>query len=92
MGKKRHSVEQIIRILRQAEVFSSQGKKVDEFCRELGISDATFYNWRKAYGGLQIDQAKRLKELEAENTRLKRAVAELTLNNQILKDVSEGNF
>jgi transposase-like protein len=88
MGKKRHSVEQIIRILRQAEVLSSQGKKVDEFCRELGISDGTFYNWRKSYGGLQIDQAKRLKELEAENNRLKRAVAELTLDNQILKDVS----
>lgn len=92
MGKKRHSVEQIIRLLRQAEVLAAQGKKVPEICREIGISDYSYYTWRKMYGGMQVDQAKRLKELEAENNRLKRAVAELTLDNQILKDVSKGNF
>ena len=63
-----------------------------EMCRELAISDATYYKWRREYGGMQISQAKRLKELEVENTRLKRAVADLTLNNQILKDVASGNF
>ncbi len=92
MGKKRHSVEQIIRLLRQAEVLAAQGKKVPEICRDLGISDYSYYTWRKMYGGMQVDQAKRLKELEAENNRLKRAVADLTLDNQILKDVSKGNF
>ncbi len=92
MGKKNYSVEQIIRFLRQAEVLSSQGKTVAEICRELGVSDHTYYKWRKMYGGLQVDQAKRLKELEAENNRLKRAVAELALDNQILKDISKGNF
>ncbi len=92
MGKKKHSVEQIIRLLRQAEVLAAQGKKVQEICREIGISDYSYYTWRKMYGGMQIDQAKRLKELEAENNRLKRAVADLTLDNQILKDVSRGNF
>ncbi|MGH1353333.1 MAG: transposase, partial [Methyloligellaceae bacterium] len=66
MGKKKPSVEQIIRTLRQAEVLSAQGKKVSEICREIGISDYTYYTWRKAYGGMQVDQAKRLKELEAE--------------------------
>lgn len=88
----RRSPEQIIRMLRQAEVLAGQGKTVDVICRELGISDATYYKWRKDYGGMGMDQAKRLKELELENKRLKMAVANLTLDNQILKDVASGNF
>ncbi len=93
MGKVlRRSPEQIIRMLRQAEVLTGQGKTVDIICRELGISDATYYKWRKEYGGMGMDQAKRLKELELENKRLKTAVADLTLDNQILKDVASGNF
>jgi transposase-like protein len=84
--------EQIIRKLRQAEVLSGQGKTVEQFCRELGISDATYYKWRKDYGGMGMDQARRLKALEAENGRLKRVVADLSLDNQVLKDVASGNF
>lgn len=78
--------------MRQGEVMIGQGKGVGQMCRELGITDATYYKWRKEYGGMEISQARRLKELELENTRLKRAVADLTLNNQILKDVASGNF
>ena len=93
MGKQiRRTPEQIIRKLRQAEVLSAQGKTVEQICRELGVSDATYYKWRKDYGGMGMDQAKRLKELEAENARLKRVVADLSLDNQILKDVASGNF
>ena len=92
MSKLRHKPEQIIRKLRQAEVLSGQGKSVDEICRALGVSDATYYKWRKEYGGMGVSQAKRLKELEAENARLKRVVADLTLDKQILKDAAEGNF
>ena len=91
MVKQRHSSEQIIRMLRQGEVLLSQGKNINEVCKELGISDATYYKWRKEYGGMQISQAKRLKDLELENSRLKRAIADLTLSNLILKDVAEGN-
>jgi putative transposase len=92
MSKLRHKPDQIIRKLRQAEVLSGQGKSVEEICRELGVSDATYYKWRKEYGGMGVSQAKRLKELEAENARLKRVVADLTLDKQILKDAAEGNF
>ena len=92
MAKKRRGPEQIIRMLKQAEVLGSQGLSVTEITRELGVSDNTYYKWRKEYGGMQIDQARRLKELESENKRLKRAVAELTLDNQVLKDVTAGNF
>jgi len=92
MGRKRYTSEQIIRYLRQAEVLSSQGRSVSEICREIGITENTYYRWRKEYGGMQIDQARRLKELERENSRLKRAVADLTLDNQILKEAAEGNF
>ena len=92
MGRKRYTPEQIIRHLRQAEVLSSEGRNVPEICRELGVTANTYYRWRKEYGGMQINQAKRLKELERENSRLKRAVAELTLDNLILKESSEGNF
>ena len=92
MRKLRHQPEQIIRKLRQAEVLSGQGKSVEEICRALGVSDATYYKWRKEYGGMGVSQAKRLKALEAENARLKRVVADLTLDKQILKDAAEGNF
>ncbi len=93
MGKlRRHTAEQIIRKLRQADVLSGQGQKVEQICRELGISDATYYKWRKDYGGMGVTQAKRLKELEAENVRLKRVVADLSLDKQILKDAASGNF
>lgn len=92
MARKRYTPEQIIRNLRQAEVLSSQGRNVPEICREIGVTVNTYYRWRKEYGGMQVNQAKRLKELERENSRLKRAVANLTLDNLILKESSEGNF
>ena len=92
MSKLRHKPEQIIRKLRQAEVLSGQGKNVEEICRELGVSDATYYKWRKDYGGMGVIQAKRLKALESENARLKLVVADLSLDKQILKDAAEGNF
>lgn len=92
MGRKRYTPEQIIRLLRQAEVLSSEGRNVPEICREIGVTANTYYRWRKEYVGMQVSQAKRLKELERENSRLKRAVADLTLDNQILKEASEGNF
>jgi transposase-like protein len=92
MGRKRYTPEQIIRHLRQAEVLSSQGRNVPEICREIGVTANTYYRWRKEYGGMGVNQAKRLKELERENSRLKRAVADLTLDNLILKESSEGNF
>lgn len=90
--KKSYGAEQIIGLLRQSNVLLSQGKSITEVCRQLGISDATYYKWRKVYGGLKVDQAKRLKELERENARLKRAVADLTLDKLILKEAAEGNF
>ena len=92
MPRKRYTAEQIIRYLRQAEVLSSQNKSVSEICREIGVSENTYYRWRKVYGGMGVDQARRLKELERENGRLKTAVADLTLDNLILKEASEGNF
>lgn len=92
MRRKRHTAEQIIGLLRQAEVALAQGRTVGEICRELGISEASFYRWRSEYGGLKVDQALRLKDLERENARLKRAVAELTLDKLILKEAAEGNF
>ena len=92
MGRKRYSAEQIIRLLRQAEVLSSEGRNLPEICREIGVTTNTYYRWRKEYGGMQVNQAKRLKELEKENSRLKRAVADLTLDNLILKEASKGNF
>ncbi len=92
MGRKRYTPERIIRLLRQSEVLSSEGRNLSEICREIGVTLNTYYRWRKEYGGMQINQAKRLKGLEQENSRLKRAVADLTLDNQILKEASEGNF
>ena len=91
MSKKKYNSEEIIRILRQGEVLIGQGKSISQVCKELSISEVTYYKWRKEYGGMQIPQAKRLKNLELENMRLKRAVADLTLSNLILKDVAEGN-
>jgi transposase-like protein len=92
MPRKRYTAEQIIRYLRQAEVLNSQNKSVSEICREIGVSENTYYRWRKVYGGMGVDQARRLKELERENSRLKTAVADLTLDNLILKEASGGNF
>lgn len=92
MKKKNYGAEQIIGLLRQSEVLLSQGKSISEVCRQLGVSDATYYKWRKVYGGLKVDQARRLKDLERENARLKRAVADLTLDKLILKEAAGGNF
>lgn len=92
MSRKRYKAEEIIKILREAEVLISQGMQTPLAARQLGITDKTFYRWRKEYGGMRIDQAKRLKELEKENSQLKRLVADLSLDNQILKEVSRGNF
>lgn len=92
MAKKNYSPEQIIRLLRQAEILSGQGRTVSQITRELGVSDNTYYRWRKEYGGMQVSQARRMKELEKENARLKRAVADLTLDKLILKEAAEGNF
>ena len=92
MARKRYTVEQIIAKLREAEVELARGAKTPEACRKLGISENTYYRWRKEYGGLRLNQAKRLKSLEKENARLKKLVAELSLDNQILKEVSSGNF
>ena len=92
MARKRHTVEQIIAKLREAEIELAQGAKRPEACRKLGISENTYYRWRKEYGGLRVDQARRLKELERENGRLKKLLAETMLDNAILKEVSSGNF
>lgn len=92
MPRIKHTVEQIITKLREAEVALSKGQPVVQVCRTLGITEQTYYRWRNEYGGLKIDQVKRLKELERENTRLKRAVADLTLDKLILKEAAEGNF
>ena len=92
MPKKRFSAEQIVRLLRQMEVLTAQGKSEPEACRDAGISQQSFYRWRKEYGGLEIDQAKRLKDLEREKFRLKRLVADLSLEKQVLKDVASGNL
>jgi len=92
MGRKRLNAEEIIGRLRQAEVLLAQGRDLDVVLREIGATRNTFYRWRKEYGGMKLDQARRLKDLELENARLKRAVAELTVDNQILKEVSKGKF
>ena len=92
MNRKRFTAEQIIGLLREAEVRLSQGKSVGQACREMGITEQTYYRWRKEYGGLKIVQVKRLKDLERENGRLRKAVAELTLDKQILKEALEGNY
>lgn len=92
MARKRYTAEQIIGMLREAEVGVAEGKRVGEVVRELGIAEQTYYRWRREYGGMQVSQARRLKELERENTRLRGAVADLTLDNVILKEAAKGNF
>ncbi len=92
MGRKRHTAEQIIAKLREAEVALAQGQPLVDVVRKLEISEQTYYRWRKEYGGLRVEQAKRLKELEKENARLKRLVADQALDNAILKEVASGNF
>ncbi len=92
MGRNRHTAEQIIAKLRAAEVALAKGQALAEVVRKLGISEQTYYRWRKEYGGLRVDQAKRLKELEKENGRLKKLVADQALDNAILKEVASGNF
>lgn len=92
MPRVKYSVEQIIHKLREAEVLIGQGQTVKDICRKWNITDPTYYRWRQEYGGLKLDQAKRLKDLERENARLKRAVADLTLDKLILKEAAEGNF
>ncbi len=92
MARKRYTAEQIITKLREAEVELAKGQTTPQVCKKLGISDQTYYRWRKEYGGLRVDQAKRLKRLEQENARLKKLVADLSLDNSILKEVSSGNF
>src|SRR5690242_10224586 len=92
MPRKRHKAEEIVAKLRQVEVLTAQGKPVAEAIRSIGVTEVTFYRWRSEYGGLKGDQVKRLKELEAENTRLRRAVSDLTLDKQILREAAKGNF
>lgn len=92
MPRKRYKAEEILRLLREAEVLLGQGQSVAEACRQLAISEQTYYRWRKNYGGLKLDQAKRLKELERENARLKKLVAELALDKEILKEAARPNW
>ena len=92
MGRKRHTAEQIIAKLREAEVALAKGQPLALVVRKLEIAEQTYYRWRKEYGGLRVDQAKRLKELEKENARLKKLVADQALDNAILKEVASGNF
>jgi transposase-like protein len=92
MARKRYTVEQIINHLREADVWLSQCRTVGEVCRQIGISEQSYYRWRREYGGLKTDQARRLKDLERENARLRRAVSDLTLEKLVLKEAAEGNF
>jgi putative transposase len=92
MPTKRYKPEEIVTLLRQIEVGIANGKSTPQACKEAEINTQTYYRWRKEYGGLKTEQAKRMKELERENARLKRLVAELSLEKQVLKDVAEGNF
>jgi transposase-like protein len=92
MAKRKHTAEQIIGKLREAEVLLAQGQTVAQVSKALGVSEQSFYRWRAEYGGLKADQAKRLKELERENARLRKAVADLTLDKLILKEAAEGNW
>ena len=92
MARRKHTAEQIIAKLREAEVLLAQGQTVAQVSRSLGVTEQTYYRWRAEYGGLKVDQAKRMKELERENVRLRRAVADLTLDKLILKEAAEGNW
>ena len=92
MPRKRHTAEEIVAKLRQVDVLTSQGKPVAEAIRTIGVTEVTYYRWRNEFGGLKGDQVKRLKELEAENARLRRAVSDLTLDKMILAEAARGNF
>ena len=92
MARKRHTAEEILNKLREADVEIAHGMSIAQACRKIGITDQTYYRWRKDYGGLKTDQAKRFKELEKENARLKRLVADQALDLSILKEVASGNF
>jgi putative transposase len=92
MPKRTFTPEQIVGTLRQIEVLVSQGKTVPQACKEVGIAEQTYYRWRKEYGGLKLEQARKLKQLQKENSQLRRAVADLTLEKQILKDIAQGNW
>lgn len=92
MGKRRYRPEEIINKLRQVEILLSKGATVGEACKKIEVTEQTYYRWRKQYGGMQVEQAKQLKELEKENSRLKKLVADLSLDNAILKEASRGNF
>ena len=92
MGAKRYSTEQIIVKLREAEIEMGRGVKVPEVCRKLGISEQTFYRWRKRYGGLDRSEVRRLKALEQENARLRKAVSDLTLDKMIFQEAAKGNY
>jgi len=89
---KRFKAEQIVNMLREIDVKTANGKTIPESCKQLGISEQTYYRWRKIYGGLRVDQAKKFKELEAENARLKKLVAEVSLREAMLKEVVKGNY
>jgi len=89
---RKTNVEKVIRILREVEVLQGQGKTIAEACRKVGVADHTYYRWKKEYGRLDVDQAKRLKELEAENSRLKRLLADAELDKAILREAASGNF
>jgi putative transposase len=91
MGK-RHTAEEIVSKLRQVDVLTAQGRTVAEAIRQIGVTEVTYYRWRNEYGGLKTDQVKRLKELEMENARLRRAVSDLTLEKLILKEAASGNY
>ncbi len=92
MPRKRYSAEEIVNKLRQAEVELAKGQTIAHACKQIGITDQTYYRWRREYGGLKTDQARRLKELERENVRLKKLVAELSLDKAMLEEVSRGKF
>ena len=92
MARKRHTTEEIINKLREAEILLSQGQTVGAACKQLEVTEQTYYRWRKEYGGLRTDQAKRLRDLEKENARLKRLVADQALDNSILREAASGNF
>lgn len=92
MPFKKHNPEEIIGKLREAEIVLAQGVSVGEMCRRLSVSEQTYYRWRKEYGGLKTDQARRMKDLEKENARLRRAISDLTLDKLILQEAARGNF
>jgi len=92
MPKKRHKPEEIVAKLRQVDVLVSQGQAVADAIRQIGVTEVTYYRWRQEFGGLKSDQVKRLKELEGENTRLRRAISDLTLDKLILQEAARGNF